>query len=102
MNFLLFFVRNLASYSVEQEIVYVGNEQGKLMALRALLKQGFEPPILIFVQSKERANDLFKELLGDQLNVDIITSDRTQAEVNIILSHSLFIVVVVIKPSFLN
>lgn len=87
----------MASYSVEQEIVYVGNEQGKLMALRALLKQGFEPPILIFVQSKERANDLFKELLSDQLNVDIITSDRTQAEVNIILSLTHFLLLLLLS-----
>lgn len=72
--------KNLASFTVEQEIQYVGNEQGKLMAIRNIFKAGFEPPILVFVQSKDRANDLFKELLFDNLNVDVINSDRSQAE----------------------
>ena len=35
---------------------------------------------MVFVQSKERANDLFKELIFDNLNVDVISSDRSQAE----------------------
>ncbi len=36
--------------------------------------------MLIFVQSKERAKDLFHELIYDGLNVDVIHSERTQAQ----------------------
>ena len=44
------------------------------------ISQGFSPPMLIFVQSKERAKDLFHELIYDGLNVDVIHSERTQAQ----------------------
>jgi ATP-dependent RNA helicase DDX52/ROK1 len=37
--------------------------------------------MLVFVQSKERAKDLFHELIYDGLNVDVIHADRTQAQV---------------------
>lgn len=72
--------RNKASYTVEQEICYVGNEEGKLLAVRNLFKEGFEPPILIFVETKDRAEYLFKELIYENINVDIISSDRTQQQ----------------------
>lgn len=42
--------------------------------------------MLVFVQSKERAKDLFHELIYDGLNVDVIHADRTQAQVR----HSFF------------
>ncbi len=42
--------------------------------------QGFSPPMLVFVQSKERAKELFHELIYDGLNVDVIHSERTQAQ----------------------
>jgi ATP-dependent RNA helicase DDX52/ROK1 len=73
--------KNVATYSVEQELAYVGNEAGKLFTLRSLFKKGFDPPILVFVQSKERARDLFKELIYDGINVDVINSERTQQQV---------------------
>lgn len=37
--------------------------------------------MLVFVQSKERAKELFSELLYDGINVDVIHSDRTQLQV---------------------
>ena len=43
--------------------------------------QGFSPPILVFVQSKDRAKELFNELIYDGINVDVIHADRTQAQV---------------------
>ena len=46
-----------------------------------LFTQGFKPPMLIFVQSRERAKELFHELIYDGINVDVIHSDRTQAQV---------------------
>ncbi len=43
--------------------------------------QGLTPPVLIFVQSKDRAKELFHELIYDGINVDVIHSDRTQTQV---------------------
>lgn len=43
--------------------------------------QGFKPPVLIFVESIDRAKQLFHELVYDGINVDVIHSDRTQAQV---------------------
>jgi ATP-dependent RNA helicase DDX52/ROK1 len=53
------------------------------MAIRNLFKEGFEPPILVFVETKERAQQLFKELIYDNIYVDIISSDRTQQQVRL-------------------
>ena len=38
------------------------------------------PPVLIFVQSVDRAKQLFHELIYDGINVDVIHSERTQAQ----------------------
>lgn len=45
------------------------------------LPQGFQPPVLIFVQSKERAKELFHELIYDGFNVDVIHADKSQEQV---------------------
>lgn len=72
---------NRISEAIEQRFVFVGGrgEQGKVMAVRGLLKEGLKPPVLIFVQSKERAAELFRELIYDGVNVDAIHGDRTVA-----------------------
>jgi len=57
----------------------VGSEEGKLIAFRQFVQSGIKPPILIFVQSIERAKELFRELVYDGLNVDVIHSERTRA-----------------------
>lgn len=51
---------NAAAPEVDQELIYVGREDGKIIALRRLVAQGITPPVLVFVQEKERAEDLFK------------------------------------------
>lgn len=73
-------IRNTATQTVEQELLFVGQEAGKLLAVRDIVQKGFQPPMLIFVQSKERAKELFHELIYDGINVDVIHSDRTQAQ----------------------
>ena len=73
--------RNITAVGIEQELKYVGNEAGKLLAIKNTFKEGFQPPILIFVQSKKRANDLYKELVLEKINVDVISGDRSQPEV---------------------
>ncbi|XP_032680902.1 probable ATP-dependent RNA helicase DDX52 isoform X2 [Odontomachus brunneus] len=69
--------RNAATDLVEQELVFVGSERGKLVAFRNITQKGLAPPVLVFVQSKERAQELFNELIYDGINVDVIHADRT-------------------------
>ncbi|KAI4884287.1 hypothetical protein NFI96_019992 [Prochilodus magdalenae] len=72
--------RNSAAETVEQELLFVGAENGKLLAMRDLIKKGFMPPVLVFVQSIERARELFHELVYEGINVDVIHADRTQQQ----------------------
>ncbi|XP_015171504.1 PREDICTED: probable ATP-dependent RNA helicase DDX52 [Polistes dominula] len=72
--------RNSAVDLVEQELLFVGSERGKLLAIRNIIQKGIAPPVLVFVQSKERAQELFSELIYDGINVDVIHADRTQAQ----------------------
>ncbi|XP_040495763.1 probable ATP-dependent RNA helicase DDX52 [Ursus maritimus] len=72
--------RNSAVETVEQELLFVGSETGKLLAMRELVKKGFNPPVLVFVQSIERAKELFHELIYEGINVDVIHADRTQQQ----------------------
>jgi len=72
--------RNSAASDVEQQLMFVGQESGKLLAMRQIIQKGFQPPLLVFVQSKDRAKELFNELIYDGLNVDVIHADRTQSQ----------------------
>ncbi|XP_035482825.1 probable ATP-dependent RNA helicase DDX52 [Scophthalmus maximus] len=72
--------RNTAVETVEQELLFVGTENGKLVAMRDIIKKGFLPPMLVFVQSIERARELFHELVYEGINVDVIHADRTQQQ----------------------
>ena len=99
VQFVNYFVRNSATETVKQELLFVGQESGKMIAIRDIIRkvsfflssfttsphfcdnwQGFTPPVLVFVQSIERAKELFHELIYDGLNVDVIHSERTQAQ----------------------
>eukprot|EP00118_Oscarella_pearsei_P012556 m.93242 g.93242 ORF g.93242 m.93242 type:complete len:211 (+) comp36777_c1_seq2:1593-2225(+) len=73
-------IRNTTTETVEQRLVFVGQEAGKLIGIRDIIRKGFKPPMLVFVQSKERAKELFHELIYDGLNVDVVHADRTQAQ----------------------
>ncbi|KAK5639910.1 hypothetical protein RI129_010721 [Pyrocoelia pectoralis] len=72
--------KNSATDLVDQQLLFVGNEAGKLLAFREIVRNGIQPPVLIFVQSKDRAQQLFSELIFDGINVDAIHSDRTQTQ----------------------
>ncbi len=69
--------RNTAIKTVEQQLVYVGTEKGKLLALRQLVAEGIKPPVLVFVQTKDRAKDLVNELEKMGVRSDVIHSDRS-------------------------
>ncbi|CAE6495550.1 unnamed protein product [Rhizoctonia solani] len=65
---------------LKQKLTFVGTESGKLLTLRQQLAGGFQPPVLIFVQSQERAQELSEELLYDGRNVDVLYSGRTRKQ----------------------
>lgn len=69
-----------ASESVGQSLVFVGSEEGKLLAVRQMVQKGLKPPVLMFVQSIDRAKQLFRELIFDGINVDVMHAERTQAQ----------------------
>eukprot|EP00741_Cyanophora_paradoxa_P007034 tig00001071_g6806.t1 len=75
-------VRNATAETVRQRLVFCGNEHGKLLACRQLLREGVKPPVLIFVQSKERAVQLLNELRLEGIRVEAIHSDLPQHKRN--------------------
>ncbi|KAK6106374.1 NOL1/NOP2/sun family protein [Brugia pahangi] len=74
--------RNSAVNSVKQELVFAGSEHGKVISLKALFQNSFQPPALIFVQSKLRAKQLVPiiESLQPPIPVKMISSEKTEAE----------------------
>lgn len=72
---------NAAAPDVEQKLLFITSEDGKLFSFRQLLQDGeIKPPALVFVQSKERAKELFGELVYDGIFVDTIHADRTKQQ----------------------
>lgn len=74
-------IKDSASVTIEQKLQFCGSEQGKLLAIRNDIAAGaLPPPTLIFVQSIERANDLYRELVMDGLQVGVVHSERSKAK----------------------
>lgn len=46
---------NAGAANIDQRLVYVGREEGKLLAIRQVVQEGLRPPVLVFLQSKDRA-----------------------------------------------
>ncbi|GAB4843008.1 hypothetical protein Ancab_012984 [Ancistrocladus abbreviatus] len=72
--------KNTASESINQKLVFTGSEEGKLLALRQSFAESLNPPVLIFVQSRERAKELYKELAFSDIRVDVIHADLSQVQ----------------------
>ena len=53
-------LKNAAATSVAQKLLFVGRESGKLLALRQLISDGLQPPVLVFAASKDRVKDLHR------------------------------------------
>ncbi|KAI8971111.1 P-loop containing nucleoside triphosphate hydrolase protein [Pilobolus umbonatus] len=79
--------KNAATETIKQELLFTGTEAGKKIALRQLIQKGIHPPVLIFVQSIERAKELFHELVFDGINVEVIHSDRTKVQRDNIINN---------------
>ncbi|PVU99524.1 hypothetical protein BB559_000623 [Furculomyces boomerangus] len=71
---------NAATETIDQKLVFVGQEEGKLIEIRNMINAGFKPPCLIFVQSIERAKELFFELVYDGINVEVMHAEKTQQQ----------------------
>ena len=70
--------KEAANSNIEQKLIFCGNEEGKLIAIRQLVQEGqFKPPVLIFLESITRAKALYHELMYDRMNVDVIHAERT-------------------------
>lgn len=68
-----------ANTDIEQELLFCGREEGKLLAMRQLAQRGqLRPPVIVFCQSQERAQALFGELLYDGMHVDVIHAGRSR------------------------
>lgn len=73
--------KEAANADIEQKLVYCGNEEGKLIAIRQLVQEGeFKPPVIIFLESITRAKALYHELMYDRMNVDVIHAERTATQ----------------------
>lgn len=71
-----------ASSRVAQSLLFVGREEGKLLAVRQLVASGgFTPPVLVFCQSKERAVQLTTALQLEGIRADACHADKTPEEV---------------------
>ena len=71
-------MRVASSRNVEQRLVFSSTEEGKLLTVRQILSKGVTPPVLIFLDSKVRAQELWMELRGINLLVDHIHAGRPQ------------------------
>ena len=72
--------RGAATEMIDQKLLFVGREEGKLLAMRQIIQEGLSPPTMVFVQSKQRATALYRELVYDGINVDVVHADRTKAQ----------------------
>ena len=71
--------RGAAASTVDQKLLFVGRENGKLMALRQLISEGLRPPVLVFVNTKERAKELHRELMYEGVHVDSLHAAQSAA-----------------------
>lgn len=72
--------KNRTACNVNQELIYVGNECGKMISLKNIISSGVEVPVLIFVETKDKAKYLAKEFQLDDYHMDFIHSERDQKE----------------------
>ncbi|KAG8374254.1 hypothetical protein BUALT_Bualt11G0112300 [Buddleja alternifolia] len=72
--------KNSASESIKQKLIFVGSEEGKLLALRQSFAESLNPPVLLFVQNKERAKELYNELKYDDIRADVIHADLSEIQ----------------------
>lgn len=73
-------IKNATTSNVTQKLVYCGGEEGKIYAMRNIFRDGFTPPMLVFVQNKQRGMDLYHELIYEGISVNVIHGDRIKEQ----------------------
>lgn len=71
--------------TIDQSLSYCQSEYGKLVELKNIINEGrFTPPVLIFVQSKERGKELLQEINMSfeniKIKIDFIHQDKSHEE----------------------
>lgn len=66
------------SDDVTQKFQFVGREEGKILSIRQMIHSGIKPPVMLFLQSKERAQALYEELLHENVHVDVLHAGRSK------------------------
>ena len=79
--------RNSGASTIKQQLLFTSSEAGKLLAVREQFKSGIQPPILIFVQSTERAKQLYNELMFEGLPMDYIHGTRSSKQTKEIVNQ---------------
>ena len=70
-----------ANHDIDQQLVFAGSEQGKLLSIRQMFRDGaLPPPTLIFCQSIERTQALYDELKYDGVKVGALHAGRSQQQ----------------------
>ncbi|GLT89719.1 hypothetical protein SLE2022_076940 [Rubroshorea leprosula] len=75
--------KKTASESIKQKFDFAGSESQRytvVMVLVYLAINSLNPRVLIFMQSKEQAKELYEELKFDDIRVDVIHSDLSQPQ----------------------
>lgn len=49
--------------------------------------QSLNPPVLVFVQNKERARELYNEVKFDDIRADVIHADLSQVQVTYLIYY---------------
>ncbi|CEF67436.1 Probable ATP-dependent RNA helicase DDX52 [Strongyloides ratti] len=80
-------MKNSSNTNVDQELVFAGTEQGKISTMKDMLRRGFHPPAIVFVQSKHRAKQLYLELKETfkNMNVALLTSKVSDKDKDFII-----------------
>lgn len=72
--------RGAAAATVAQRLLFVGRENGKLLALRQMVAAGVRTPAIVFVQSRARGEQVLAALTSDGLSADLLHADRTATQ----------------------
>ena len=60
--------------SIRQELKFVGDANGKYMAVQSIIREGIQPPVLLFCQYRKSAYALYSRMKSDNHNVALIHS----------------------------
>jgi ATP-dependent RNA helicase DDX52/ROK1 len=74
-----------AKAHIQQQLCFVGNDLGRKLAIQRLIREGIEPPVIIFCNSSQRAKQAYSDLLTEcddtlRSRVELLIPDRSAEE----------------------